>query len=53
MKDKNDVPRNEAGERPTRSPDETVDRLEQKKKQEHGAANKERIEEQEREVRSR
>jgi hypothetical protein len=52
MKDRHDTPRNDEGQRPTRSPDETVDRLEQKKQQDHGAANKERIEEQEREVRS-
>jgi len=51
MKDKHGTPRNEEGQRPTRTPDETVDRLEQKKKQDHGSANKERIEEKEREVR--
>ena len=52
MKDKKDTPRNDEGQRPTRTPEETVDRLEQKKKDERGGANKERIEEQEREVRS-
>ncbi len=50
--DKKGTPRNEQGERPTRSPEETVERLDQKKKQDHGTANKARIEEQEREVRS-
>lgn len=52
MKDK-DAPRNEEGQRPTRTTDETIERLEQKKKQDHGTANKQRIEKQERDVKSR
>ena len=44
------TPRNEEGQLPTRTPDETVDRLQEKKKDAGGRANKERIEEQEREV---
>lgn len=44
------TPRNEEGQPPTRTPDETVGRLRQKKKDAGGRANKERIEEREREV---
>ena len=44
-------PRNEKGQPPTKNADETVDRLEQKKRQDRGGANKERIERQQREVR--
>ena len=43
-------PENEKGQPPTRTSNETVDRLEEKKHQDRGAANKERIEEKEREV---
>jgi hypothetical protein len=46
------TPRNEEGQAPTMKPQDTVERLEQKKKQQRGGANRERIEEQEREVRS-
>jgi hypothetical protein len=45
------TPRNEKGP-PTRKPDETVNRLEQKKKEDVGRANRARIEDQEREVTS-
>jgi len=44
-------PRNEKGQPPTKNADQTVDRLEQKKRQGRGGANKRRIEEQERKVR--
>ena len=43
-------PQNEKGQPPTRSSSETIDRLEEKKREERGGANKERIEEKEREV---
>ena len=46
------TPLNRDGKPPTRSPDETVDRLEQKKQEDVGKANRERIEDKEREVRS-
>ena len=42
-------PRNEKGELPTKDPEETVARLEEKKRG-AGGANRDRIEEQEREV---
>lgn len=47
------TPKNQAGERPTRSPEETVERLEEKKQDDRGQANRERIEDQEREVGTR
>ena len=47
----NERPKNAEGQEPTRTPEETVDRLEQKKHEEMGGANRERIEEQEEEVR--
>ena len=47
---KDTTPRNEEGEAPTRSSNETIDRLEEKKRKDRGQANKERIEDQEREV---
>ena len=47
----NERPRNAEGQEPTRTPEETVDRLEQKKHEEMGGANRDRIEEQEEEVR--
>jgi hypothetical protein len=43
-------PSNSEGQPPTRTPKETVDRLEQKKHEGQGDANRERIEEQEEEV---
>ena len=43
-------PRNEKGQPPTRTSDETVDRLEQKKREDRGVANRQRIEDKEREV---
>lgn len=50
--DQKKTPKNQEGQHPTRTSEETVERLEQKKKQDVGGANKERIEDQEREVRS-
>lgn len=47
-----DRPQNKEGQQPTRTPEETVDRLEQKKHQEIGGANRERIEEKEHQVAS-
>ena len=47
MKDK---PRNKEGQEPTRTPHETVDRLEQKKHADVGTANRDRIEEKEQEI---
>lgn len=44
------TPHNEEGQRPTKDPKETVARLEEKKRDADGRANRERIEEQEREV---
>ena len=43
-------PKNAEGQEPTRTPEETVDRLEQKKHADVGGANRDRIEEQEEEV---
>lgn len=48
--DEKKTPKNQEGQPPTRTSDETVERLEQKKKQDIGGANRERIEDQEREV---
>ena len=47
MKDK---PQNKEGQQPTRTPDETVDRLEQKKHEGVGTANRDRIEDKEQEI---
>ena len=47
MKDK---PQNKEGQEPTRTPDETVDRLEQKKHADVGTANRDRIEQKEQEI---
>ena len=47
------TPRNDKGQPPTQSPDESVERLEQKKRGTHGRADRERIERQEREVSDR
>jgi len=49
---KDETPRNEEGQPPTRTSNETVGRLEEKKRKDAGQANKERIEDQEREVSS-
>ena len=43
-------PENSEGQPPTRTPEETVDRLEQKKHEEVGGANRDRIDEQQEEV---
>ena len=45
-------PQNKEGQEPTRTPEQTVDRLEQKKYEDVGGANRERIEEKEKEVTS-
>lgn len=50
--DEKKSPKNQEGQAPTRTSNETVERLEEKKKKDHGAANRERIEDQEREVSS-
>ncbi len=42
--DNNKTPRNKEGQPPTRSSDETEDRLEAKEHEDHGQANKDRIE---------
>ena len=44
------TPRNEKGQPPTMGGRDTIERLEEKKKEDTGRANKERIEDQEREV---
>ena len=46
------TPTNQEGQPPTKDPKETVDRLEEKKREDVGDANRERIEDQEREVSS-
>ena len=43
-------PENSEGQPPTRTPEETVDRLEQKKHEDVGGANRDRIDEQQEEV---
>jgi hypothetical protein len=45
-----DQPQNKEGQTPTSSPEETVDRLEQKKHEGFGTANRDRIEVKEREM---
>ena len=44
------TPRNEEGQPPSQGGRDTVERLEEKKRKDTGRANKERIEQQEREV---
>lgn len=51
MKEK--TPKNQVGQAPTRSPDETEERLEEKQRGQTGEANKIRTEEQIDEVRSK
>ena len=46
-------PKNSEGQPPTKTPAETVDRLEQKKHEDIGGANRKRIEKQEEEVEER
>ena len=46
------TPKNQQGQRPTKDPRETAERLDEKKRGVAGTANKERIEEQERTVES-
>ena len=45
-----ETPRNDEGQEPTRTPKETVDRLEQKKHEAGGGANWKRIHDQQEEV---
>jgi hypothetical protein len=47
MKEK---PQNKEGQEPTRTPEQTVDRLEQKKRADVGNANRDRIEDKEQEI---
>lgn len=50
--DQKKTPTNQEGQPPTRTSDETIERLEEKKQKDLGGANRERIEDQEREVSS-
>jgi hypothetical protein len=45
-----ETPQNKDGQEPTSTPEQTVDRLEQKKHAGVGAANRDRIEEKEQEI---
>jgi hypothetical protein len=47
------TPRNQVGQKPTRKPDETEERLREKEREQMGGANKVRTEEQIDEVRSK
>ena len=47
-----DTPQNKEGQEPTHTPEQTVDRLEQKKYEDIGGANRQRIEEKEQEITS-
>jgi hypothetical protein len=47
------IPRNQEGQPPTRSPDETEERLEEKARAQRGAANRDRTKEQIDDVRSK
>jgi hypothetical protein len=53
MTDTSRIPRNQAGQKPTRDADETEERLKEKEREQRGAANKVRTEEQIDEVRSK
>ena len=53
MKEKTETPRNQEGEHPTRGPEETAQRLEQKADEQDGEMNRARTEEQVREVKER
>ena len=46
MTDRSDTPRNEVGQKPSRTPKETEERLEEKARDQRGGANKVRTEEQ-------
>ena len=48
-----ETPRNQEGQKPTRKPEETEERLREKERAQRGAANKVRTEEQIDEVRSK
>ncbi len=47
-----DTPQNKEGQEPTRTPDQTVDRLEEKKDAGLGGANRKRIDDKERKITS-
>lgn len=53
MGDAQQTPRNQAGQPPTRTADETEERLKEKGRDQHGEANKVRTEEQIDQVRAR
>jgi len=53
MKERASIPKDQAGQKPTRTPDETEERLEEKARGQKGGANKARTEEQIAEVRSK
>lgn len=53
MPERNGIPRNEAGQAPTRDARETEERLHEKERSQHGGANKERTREQIDQVRSK
>jgi hypothetical protein len=46
----NDEPQNKHGQKPSSTPKETLDRLEQKKQEDVGKANRDRIDEKAREI---
>lgn len=53
MTDRSDTPRNEVGQKPSRTPEETEERLKEKERDQRGGANKVRTEEQIDEVRTK
>lgn len=53
MHERRDVPKNIAGQRPSRTPEETEERLKEKEREQRGGANRVRTEEQIDEVRAR
>lgn len=50
MTEKQQTPRNQEGQPPTRRPEETIERLEEKAEEQRGDANRARTEDQAREV---
>jgi hypothetical protein len=52
MNERTRVPRNDEGQPPTKSPDETEERLKEKERAQRGGANKQRTQDQIDEVRS-
>lgn len=53
MAERTGIPRNEEGQKPTRTPEETEQRLKEKERSQQGGANKVRTEEQIDEVRTK